>query len=178
MQYLCEKQLTAGSVTYYPGNVIPAGVILPNRSSALIRNGYISELNGEMSEASVSEQRMFTQEQVDRMINKAVSGAVVQITVKGESDRENDSITVVSVTPEEIQQVFSIMQLTAEEGVKAVPEVKSENVLILLHASDTRKTVKEAAKKQADNLFSTNGNMNDASTRNETTDTRKKGADT
>ena len=36
MQYLCLKQLTAAGTTYYPGNIVPDGVILPERSSKLI----------------------------------------------------------------------------------------------------------------------------------------------
>lgn len=35
-------------------------------------------------------------------------------------------------------------------SVKAITEVQNENVLILLHAVDSRKTIKDAAKKQAD----------------------------
>ena len=45
------------------------------------------------------------------------------------------------------------MQMNADEGVKVVTHVMSENVLILLHAVDGRKTIKDAAKKRADILF-------------------------
>ena len=77
----------------------------------------------------------------------------IDIAVMGESDGENAQASVVSATQEEIQQVFNIMQMNAEEGAKAVAEVASENVLILLHAADSRKGIKTAAKKQADVLF-------------------------
>lgn len=203
MQYLCEKQLTAGEKTYYPGDIIPDNVIFPERSSKLIRNGYISEIGGEIAqEHSENQSEMFTQEQVDRMVAEAVAeleqkqeelqqaiaelkefepgvyDGVIQISVKGESDGENEQITAVPVTPEEIQQAFSIMQLNATEGAEAIADVKSENVLILLHAADSRKTIKEAAKKQADNLFSTKGDLNEASNGNETTGTNAEGVDT
>lgn len=203
MQYLCEKQLTAGGTTFYPGNIIPDGVILPERGSKLKRNGYISEFDENAVQKPADNQTgMFTQEQVDSMINEAVAemqqkheelqqavaelketepGAfdgTVQISLKGESDGENEQVTVIPATPEEIQQAFSIMQLNAEEGAKAITDVQSENVLILLHAADSRKTIKEAAKKQADNLFSNDGKTNESTAGNATTGTNTEGADT
>lgn len=78
----------------------------------------------------------------------------IQIVVKGVSEGENEQLTTVPARADEIQQVFSIMQMSAEEGAKEIAEVKSENVLILLHAIDSRKTIKNAAKEQADKLFS------------------------
>lgn len=150
--------------------------------------------------------QMFTQEEVDNMIAVAVetataemqqvqdeiqqamaelqeteSGAyegTVQIAVRGESSGENEQVTVIPAKPEEIQQIFSIMQMNATDGAEAIAGVKSENVLILLHAADTRKTIKDAAKKQADNIFSTSGSPNESTGGNETTGTNTKGADT
>lgn len=146
MQYLCTKQLTAGGITYCPGEIIPDGVILPERSSKLLRNGYISKLKESMQ---IEWEEM---ESVGMNVPETVL-----ITVNRESDEENQQGTAVPATPEEIQQVFSIMQLNAEDGAKAITEVQSENVLILLHAADSRKTIKNAAKEQADNLFSVEG---------------------
>lgn len=188
MQYLCERQLTAGGKTYNPGDIIPDGVILLERSSKLIKNGYISKIDGgTVVKYSGNQNGMFTQEQVDSMVAGAVAVAVaelkktelnawqdiIQISVKRDSDGENEQITVIPARPEEMQQVFSIMQLNAEEGAKAIAGVKSENVLILLHAADSRKTIKNAAKEQADKLFSNESNKG-----NETTDTNMEGADT
>lgn len=59
------------------------------------------------------------------------------------------------VTSNEIKMVFGILQMTAEESIKAIADVKEENILVLLYAADSRKTVKNAAKEQADKLFST-----------------------
>ncbi len=78
----------------------------------------------------------------------------IQIVIKGVSEGENEQLTIVPTRADEIQQVFSIMQMSADEGAKEIAEVKSENVLILLHATDSRKTIKNAAKEQADKLFS------------------------
>lgn len=126
---------------------------------------------------------LFTQEQTDSMVAKAVEEAVMNaaaemeqkrlqqlkeadgfasfgtiiISVKGESDGEDGKGTAVPATSEEIKQVFSVMQMNAEDGARAVAEVSSENVLILLHAADSRKSIKAAAKKQADSLFHDGG---------------------
>ena len=47
------------------------------------------------------------------------------------------------------------MQQNASDAIEAIGQVKSENVLILLHAADSRKIVKDAAKKQAEAILST-----------------------
>ena len=165
MQYLCVKQIPLAGKTYHPGEIIQDGVVLPERSLKLQRSGYISRMDEEpAAELRETEPGAFE--------------GTIQISVKGESDGENEQITAIPATPEEIQQVFSIMQLNAEDGAKAIAEVKAENVLILLHAADSRKTIKEAAKKQADNLFSTNGVSNESSKGNEPTGTNTEGADT
>lgn len=100
------------------------------------------------------------------------------IPVKGDSAGNSEQQTAVPATPEEIQQVFSIMQMNAADGAEAIAGIKSENVLILLHAADTRKTIKDAAKKQADNIFSTSGSSNESTGGNATTGTNTEGADT
>lgn len=104
-------------------------------------------------------------------------GTVI-IPVKGGSDGNNEQQTAVPATPEEINQVFSIMQMNATDGAEAIAGVKSENVLILIHAADARKTIKDAAKKQADKLFSTSGSQNESIGGNATTGNNTEGADT
>ncbi len=47
------------------------------------------------------------------------------------------------------------MQMNAEDGVKEIAGVTSDNVLVLLHAADSRRTVKNAAKEQAVKLLHT-----------------------
>lgn len=107
-----------------------------------------------------------------------LSEGIVSIPVKGDSAGDNEQQTAVRATPEEIRQAFSIMQMNATDGAEAIAGIKSENVLILLHASDSRKTIKNAAKERADQLFSINGDSNEASTYNATTGTNTEGADT
>ena len=70
----------------------------------------------------------------------------------------------------EIQEVFSIMQMNVEEATKAIEAAKSENMLIVIHACDSRAGVKKAAQKKAGNLSSTNGSTNDPAGGNEFVD--------
>lgn len=237
MQYLCEKQLTSGGKTYYPGNIIPDGVIFPERAGKLKKSGYISEIGGKEFKTSSpipeGAETLYTPEDVDKIVADAIAKATeemevwqeeskkvisemeeekegllqkiavmekeeaelqqavaevqdagtssfegaVQILVNGESDGENGQVMVIPASPEEIQEFFSIAQLNAEEGAKAIAEVKRENVLILLHAADSRKTIKNAAKEQADKLFSAEGDLNESTGGNEPTDTSTKGVD-
>ena len=89
-------------------------------------------------------------------LRETVPGAyegTVQISIEGTADGDNAQATVIPATQEEIQKVFSIMQMNAEDGVKEIAGVTSDNVLVLIHAADSRKTVKNAAKEQAGKLL-------------------------
>ena len=96
------------------------------------------------------------------------------VTVKG----EGGNVTAVSCSAEDIQSVVDVLQMNADDGAKAVANVQSDSVLILLHALDTRATVKKAAQKQHDTLFSADGNSNESVGGNATTDSITEGADT
>ncbi|MDE7313589.1 MAG: hypothetical protein K2N87_18530 [Eubacterium sp.] len=219
MQYLCLKQLTAANVTYFAGDTIPDGVILPERSAKLINSGYISELDEAVLQEDTAmmpkdgipvDGEVFTQKQVEQMLAEAVEDAVnntivemekkqaelqtytaelqaippealgnkVLISVHIEGSGENGQMMALPVEPQEIQQVFSVMQLNAEDGVKAIAGIDSENVLILLHAADNRITIKNAARKQADKLFPADGAKNEPGNGNGATGTHTEGDDT
>lgn len=176
MRLIAKKPCSFGGQQFYIGDEIPAGLV----ADAKLQEGYgvIAIMNDSEGESGAQSVSLFTQEQVEKMIAEAVEEAkkekedqlaemqayvaelketelglydgAILISVKGESDEQQ---TAVPATPEEIQQVFSIMQMNADEGAKAVVNVMSESVLILLHAADGRKTIKDAAKKRADILF-------------------------
>lgn len=98
----------------------------------------------------------------------------VQISIEGTSERENGQVTAIPATSEEIQKVFSIMQMNAEEGAKEIAGITSDNVLVLLHAADSRKTIKNAVKEQRDKLFEEK--TNETTGGNATTDTHTEGS--
>lgn len=93
------------------------------------------------------------------------------VPVKTE-DNENGNAQYISLpmTPEGVAQVVSVMQSKANEGIEMVSDITDENVLILIHALDSRVTVKNAAKKQAGTLNNTEPDKNDAQDGNTVTE--------
>lgn len=176
MRLIAKKPCSFGGKRFYIGEEIPRSLVTDAERQE--KYGVISVVNENAGEGASGGESgaLFTQEQADSMIAAAVDEAVknataelkvadsfasfdgtVIISVKGESNGENGSATAVPATPEEIQEAFTIMQMTAEDGARAVADVARENVLILLHAADSRKAIKAAAKKQADSLFHDGG---------------------
>lgn len=193
MRLIAKKPCNFGGKQFFIGDEIPENIVADAKMQEKLGVIVITTDGGaSVEQAGV----LFSQEQVDEMVVDAVaeaeqryadkmaklnekvsnaySGTVI-ITVKGDSNEQDMDITV---TSEEIQQVFKIQQLTAEEGARVIADVTNENVLILLHAADSRKTIKEAAKKQADNLFSMKENSNGASNGKQSTGIKTEGSDT
>lgn len=132
----------------------------------------------EMKQKQKELQEVLQQSAAERKeVDSEILMETVMIDIVVDSDGENEQHMTVWAKSEEIQQVFSIMQLNVDEGAKAIADVKSENVLILLHAADSRKTVKNAAKEQADKLFSRTVS-NESTSSNEATGTNAEGVDT
>lgn len=198
MRLIAKKPCSYGGKKFFIGDEIPAelvvniereeklGVIsiandeagVPEQSGALYSQEQVDKM---MADAVANVSKGFTQEQVDEMIQSAVAelkpfdsdNAGFTVTVKG----EGDNVTAVSCSAEDIQSVVDVLQMNADDGAKAVASVKSDSVLILLHALDTRATVKKAAQKQHD-IFSADGNSNESVGGNATTDSITEGADT
>lgn len=145
MSYLCRKGLNISGTAYKPGDVIPDGAILPNRVRTLKAVGMISEVAENDGTPVVNSQPVVSGSEL----------STISIPVKG----ENGDITL-EVTPEEVQTVFSLLQMTANEGITAIGKVESDNVLILVHAVDTRKTIQNAAKERANILSSADDGKN------------------
>lgn len=201
MRLIAKKPCNFGGRQFFIGDEIPENLVADAKRQE--EYGVITIVNDSEGGSGAQSGSLFTQEQVERMIAEALEEAekkradqlaelreyvaelketepgvydgVVQIAVKDASDGQ---FMMIPARPEEIRQVFSIMQMNATEGAEAIAGVKSENVLILLHAADTRKTIKDAAKKQADNIFSTSGSTNESTGGNATTGTNTEGADT
>lgn len=179
MKLIAKKRCSYGGRKFFAGDVIPADIVLNVEREEKL--GVISIAN---DEAGVPEQSgaLYSQEQVDEMIQSAVAelkpfdsdNAGFTVTVKG----DGDNVTAVSCSAEDIQSVVDVLQMNADDGAKAVANVQSDSVLILLHALDTRATVKKAAQKQHDTLFSADGNSNESVGGNATTDSITEGADT
>lgn len=142
MSYVCVKPITLLGTAYMPGDLIRDGHILPTRERALLRTGCIAEVTG-AAELPVAE------------LVQVETGEEVTFSVPVIQEIDGDTAQVMSVplTEGDMQQVFTIMQMNADEAAKAIKDVKSENILVVLHATDSRVTVKRAAKSQAEELL-------------------------
>lgn len=130
--YICTKTVTLGGTTYQKGEPIPAEAVLPSRVRALTREGYIAPQNSTPTEAENQPQEA----------QNTPDPIVIPIT-------KNDGIMELLATPDDIVIATSILQLNAEEAIKAVEEVSSEEALILIDALESRKTVKAATAARA-----------------------------
>ena len=179
MGLIAKRPCSYGGKKFFIGDEIPADLVADVAREEKL--GVISITNASAG-VSVQSGTLFSQEQVDEMIQSAIAEIKpfesddygFTITVKG----EGDNVTAVSCSTEDVQAVVDVLQMNADDGAKAVANVKSDSVLILLHALDTRATVKKAAQKQHDTLFSADGNSNESVGGNASTDGTTEGADT
>jgi hypothetical protein len=194
------KTLKFGDKTYFPGETIPEGVILPERVRKLINSNFIAEgdVSGEMLKDS-DRKTLYTESEVVEKVKLAVNEAIANqsadeilqdgtveqytenIIIPVESEKRADGTSEVvqlAVSPNEVQQIFEILQMNADDASKAIAEVESENVLILLHASDSRKTIENAVKKRIDTLNTTDEVTEPPSDSNEVTDTLQQDGNT
>lgn len=142
MSYICRKTLTISGVLYNPGDIIEDGVILPDRIRSLKTIGMISEM-GDYSDIPATKPSVVS---VSEYTN------TIDISVKVEKGNIE-----LPMTAEEIKKVFSVLQMNNTDSVNSIKEIESENVLILIHATDGRKSVQNAAKERAGIINSIEG---------------------
>lgn len=195
MSFLCKKAITLNGVAYNPGDSIPDDAILGTRVRTLKTSGCIVEAGSTVdSQKSAPEnpETVYTQEELEAKVAEAVQEAIgnikesgteileavpgafegtviIPIKLEGESGK-NAEYMALPMKPEDIAQTISIMQMNVEDGSKAIAEITEENVLIVLHAADSRTTIKNAAKKQVDTLTSIDAKNNEAVNGKSTTD--------
>lgn len=142
MSYICRKTLTISGVLYNPGDIIEDGVILPDRIRSLKTIGMITEM-GEHADIPAAK---------PSVISVSEDTNTIDISVKMEK-----GYIELPITAEEIKKVFSVLQMNNTDSVNSIKEIESENVLILIHAIDGRKSVQNAAKERAGIINSIEG---------------------
>ena len=142
MSYICRKTLTISGVLYNPGDIIEDGVILPDRIRSLKTIGMISEI-GDYSDIPATK---------PSVVSVSEDTNTIDISVKVEKGNIE-----LPMTADEIKKVFSVLQMNNTDSVNSTKEIESENVLILIHAIDGRKSVQNAAKERAGIINSIEG---------------------
>lgn len=130
MSYVCVRPVTLMGNKYFPGDVIDPEHIVPGREKAMKASGRIAEVG------------------TPQNIPAREGTVVLTVPITG---AEGEQIEV-TMDAEAIIQTIRIMQLNAEKAAEAVKDVYNEDVLILLHNTDSRQSVKKAARAQADKL--------------------------
>lgn len=137
MGYICQKTLTLFGTVYQPGEVIPADAVLGSRVRSLMTCGYIvNDTTDNIASAHDEE---------------CPDDGMVRVPVMQGTDEEVD----VLITKDDAALIFGLMQETAEKAIMEVNEINDENILIVIHATDSRKSVKNAAKERASSLHTT-----------------------
>lgn len=128
MGFLCKKGLVLSGRKYMPGDIIPGSAVLSNRASTLVNSGCIARLEDGIAASP---------EAVE-------DGIKIEIPVLAE-----EGTIPIYLTADELAQVFTIMQSTAKGAANLLKEVTSEDMLLLITASDSRSAVQKAATEQA-----------------------------
>lgn len=74
------------------------------------------------------------------------------ITVVPVIVRTKDGDATIILSPESVQTVVDVLTANAEEAAELVKQIDNDDILFLLHAADSRKTVQAAAKARAQAL--------------------------
>lgn len=127
MAFICLKACALGGIQYGQGDSVPEEAVLPARARALQRMGYLAEQPPQTG--------------VER--NPPTDTPILVSVVFGEETGD------LLIWPEDIRTVFCILQKNAEDATKAIAAVERDGTLMLLHAADSRKTVKAAAAARA-----------------------------
>lgn len=151
MKLIAQRPISFGGRDYFKGDEIPPEDVI---------NPAVQESMGVLS---------IVKDEQSAMRETAETG---KVTIPVIRDGEGDVADVLSIplTEGEVQHVFAIMQMTADKAAEAMEEVTSEEVLIVLHAADSRSGVKKAAKKRAEQLSSIEPDQNESVGGNETTE--------
>lgn len=173
--YTCIRALTLGGAGFAAGDHIPAGAVLPGRARTLIKQGYISPMTAGEASAPPPKAQTEAAAELQRQITQLRTGAdearAELRRVAGERDRLREQLAeagahtdsgriIIPITrdggvlevpadPESIVTLVQNLQLTAEESAKVIETMTDETSLILIHALDSRKTVKAAAQARA-----------------------------
>lgn len=140
--YICNKSLKLGTKTYNPGDTIPDEKVLPSRKRALESAGYI---------AMVSDAVETDLPVADILTTEAAIGKVT-IPVIIASEGETAQVMAVPLSEGDAQQVFAIMQMNVSEAKEEISKIEKEEILIVLHACDSRTGIKKAATDRADSI--------------------------
>lgn len=136
--YIVKKPLNLRGIRRKIGEIVNEKDIDKTRVYSLVRSGYLSEV-GESVAGLIQDSA------VTKPLNPAQEGeALINVPII----RKEGTMSIL-VVPEGISEVIRLLQSTALDAEQAIKDIEDDNILILLDACDSRKTVKAAARNRA-----------------------------
>ncbi len=77
---------------------------------------------------------------------------ILSIPIIKDVDADTAEVIEIKLSEGAVQNVFAILQMDEEHAVEAIGKIEEENVLIVVHACDSRAACKNAAKQRAEAL--------------------------
>lgn len=138
MAYVAIKPCRFAGQSFNIGESVPAELIQPGAAKRLVKMGIIAAQKAEGFEAAtIGEEK----------IEEGILSPGVSIIIHAE---EGD--IALNPAPEGMQAVFDVLTSNVSSAEPIIKDLTDEDALILLHASDSRKSIKELAWTRAQDL--------------------------
>lgn len=135
MAYVATKPCKFAGQSFRIGEVVPAEVIQPGAAKNLVKMGIIAEQSGELIVSTI---------ETAEAKEPTPYAKVVIHAEEGDMD--------LNLTPEGLQAIFDVLSSNVSAAEPIISEMTDGDALILLHISDSRKSVKELAETRAKEL--------------------------
>lgn len=123
------------------GEVVGDDDVERGRAAFFIRNGYLSEINGGQPDDAGDPPDRPTG------LPAGTGGIKVDIPII-----KKEGGMALSTAPESVSMALWLLQTAAADAIPEIGQIEDEDILIILDACDTRKTVKEAVRNRAAEL--------------------------
>lgn len=142
--YVCKKGLTLLGRPFAVGEIVTMDYLPDGRSLALQRSGYIAEINSGIMDAASD------------VILPEVKTTPHVVTIPIIEDE--GQMMALPMTEEQLVAAVEVLQMNADKAINAIEDgIGDENILIFIHACDSRKTVKAAVVKKAGSIEEDDG---------------------
>lgn len=131
MKLIAKKPCSFGGKQFYIGDVIPVELVQEPKTQE--KYGILTIVNDDAAPAAPAEP------------GDTTAAVPLVVPVK-------DGPVSLALAVEDIQTVVDVLTATTDDAEKRIEQIDSDDILFLLHAVDSRKTVKAAAKARAQAL--------------------------
>lgn len=142
MILIAQKPCSFGGKKFYVGDIIPDDLVINPENQA--KMGVITIYKGDVIPKDEMRKDEGGARELIIPLRSFQNEAEVTIPIVAEN-----GIQGLSVARESLLEAIRIMQMDVKDAEKVIENVEDENVLIILHACDSRKGIKNASEKRA-----------------------------